>query len=270
MLSEIIWNVSPDIFSFDIPVLGTLTVRWYGFLFASAFMVGQVVMLQIFKAEGKPKSDLEAMTLYVIIATLVGARLAHCLFYQPDYYLKNPIEILKVWEGGLASHGALVILLGVYLYSRGRVGQSYLWVLDRMAIVVALGGAFIRMGNLFNSEIIGKPTDVAWGFVFTKLGEDFARHPTQVYEAISCVLLFLLLYGLWNKTKEKTPEGRLVGIFFVILFSLRIFHEFFKENQVRFEDELALNMGQLLSIPVVLVGVVILLMSFRKKITTEK
>ncbi len=266
MLSEIIWNVGPDIFSFDIPVLGTLTIRWYGLLFASAFLVGQVIMFRIFKAEGKPESDVEAITLYMIIATLLGARLGHCLFYQPDYYLSHPLEILKVWEGGLASHGATIgILLGIYLYSRGRVGQSYLWVLDRIVIVVALGGAFIRMGNLFNSEIIGKPTDVAWGFVFTKLGEDFARHPAQLYEAISCVLLFLLLYGLWNKTKEKTPEGRLFGIFVVVLFTLRIVYEFFKENQVEFENSLALNMGQILSIPMVLVGVVVLLMSFKKK-----
>ena len=260
ILAAITWNVSPDIFSFEIPFLKqTLTVRWYGLLFALAFLVGQYIILKIFKAEGKPESDVDALTLYMIIATLVGARLGHCLFYQPEYYLKNPVEILKVWEGGLASHGATVgILLGIYLYTRGRVGQSYLWMLDRIVIVVALGGAFIRMGNLFNSEIIGKPTDLPWGFIFVKLNENFSRHPAQLYEAISCVLLFLLLYGLWNKTKEKTPEGRLFGIFVVVLFGLRVVYEFFKENQVDFENGLPLNMGQILSIPMVLIGVWIL------------
>lgn len=265
ILSAIIWNQSPDIFSVDIPVLGTLTIRWYGLLFASSFLVGQYIIFKIFKAEGKPEADVEALTLYMIVATLVGARLGHCLFYQPDYYLAHPLEILKVWEGGLASHGATVgILLGIYLYSRSRPDQSYLWVLDRIVIVVALAGMFIRMGNLFNSEIIGLPTDVPWGFVFVKLNEDFARHPAQLYEAISCVLLFLFLFMLWNKTKEKTPEGRLFGIFVVVLFSLRIFYEFLKENQVDFEKGLPLNMGQILSIPMVLIGILVVIRSFRK------
>lgn len=271
ILAAITWNVSPDIFSFEIPIIErTLTVRWYGLLFALAFLVGQYIILRIFRAEGKPESDVDALTLYMIVATLVGARLGHCLFYQPDYYLKNPIDILKVWEGGLASHGATVgILLGIYLYTRGRAGQSYLWMLDRIVIVVALGGAFIRMGNLFNSEIIGKATEMPWGFIFVKLNENFPRHPAQLYEAISCVLLFLLLYGLWKKTKEKTPEGLLFGIFVVVLFTLRIVYEFFKENQVDFENGLPLNMGQILSIPMVLVGIWILWKTTQKSKKVE-
>jgi prolipoprotein diacylglyceryltransferase len=155
ILSAIIWDASPDIFSFEIPFIGsTLTIRWYGLLFASGFLIGQYIMLKIFKAEGKPEKDIDAMTLYMIVATLVGARLGHCLFYQPDYYLANPIEILKVWEGGLASHGATIgILLGLYLYSRSRPDQSYLWVLDRIVIVVALGGALLTfLGVLFLSN----------------------------------------------------------------------------------------------------------------------
>jgi prolipoprotein diacylglyceryl transferase len=260
IFAAIIWNISPAIFSFEIPFIGqTFTVRWYGLLFASAFLVGQYIMIDIFKVENKPQKDIEVLTLYMIIATLVGARLGHCLFYQPDYYLKNPIEILKVWEGGLASHGAIVsILLGIYLYSCGRVGQSYLWTLDRIAIVAALGGAFIRMGNLFNSEIIGKATDMPWGFIFVKLNENFPRHPAQLYEAISCVLLFLFMYGLWKKTKEKMPEGLLTGIYMVVVFTLRIVYEFFKENQVDFENGLPLNMGQILSIPIIFIGIGIL------------
>jgi prolipoprotein diacylglyceryl transferase len=268
ILAAITWNVGPDIFSFEIPIINqTLTIRWYGLLFASAFLVGQYIMIKIFKEENKPEKDIDALTLYMIVATLVGARLGHCLFYQPEFYLSNPIEILKVWEGGLASHGATVgILLGIYLYSRSRhPDQSYLWVLDRIVIVTALGGAFIRLGNLFNSEIIGLPTNLPWGFVFVKLNEDFARHPAQLYEAISCVFLFLFLFWLWGKTKEKTPEGRLFGIFVVVLFSLRIFYEFLKENQVDFENGLPLNMGQILSIPMVLIGIYILLKSSQKK-----
>ena len=269
ILSAIIWNQSPDIFSVDIPVLGTLTIRWYGLLFASAFLVGQYIMFRIFKAEGRPEADVEAMTLYMIVSTLVGARLGHCLFYQPDYYLAHPMDIFKVWEGGLASHGATIgILLGIYLYSRSRPEQSYLWVLDRIVILTALAGAFIRMGNLFNSEIIGLPTQMPWGFVFVKLNEDFPRHPAQLYEAISCIFLFLFLFALWNKTKAKTPEGRLFGIFVVVLFSLRIFYEFLKENQVDFENGLPLNMGQILSIPMVLIGIWVIIRSFRKGKTT--
>ncbi len=267
ILSAIIWDASPDIFSFEIPLIErTLTIRWYGLLFASGFLVGQYIMLKIFKAENKPEKDIDAMTLYMIVSTLVGARLGHCLFYQPDFYLANPIEILKVWEGGLASHGAAIgILLGLYLYSRSRPDQSYLWVLDRIVIVVALGGAFIRLGNLFNSEIVGLPTELPWGFVFVKLNEDFARHPAQLYEAISCVFLFLFLLWMWSRTKEKTPEGRLFGLFVVILFSLRIFYEFLKENQVDFENGLPLNMGQILSIPMVFVGLWVLIRSNRNK-----
>lgn len=265
ILSAIIWNQSPDIFSVDIPVLGTLTIRWYGLLFASAFLVGQYIMFRIFKAEGRPEADVEAMTLYLIVSTLIGARLGHCLFYQPDYYLAHPLDIFKVWEGGLASHGTTIgVLFGIYIYSRSRPSLSYLGVLDRVVIVTALAGAFIRMGNLFNSEIIGKPTDMPWAFVFTRLNEDFGRHPAQLYEAISCVLLFLFLFALWNKTKEKTPEGRLFGIFVVVLFGLRIVYEFLKENQVDFENGLPLNMGQILSIPMVLIGIGVIIRSFRK------
>jgi phosphatidylglycerol---prolipoprotein diacylglyceryl transferase len=268
ILSAIIWNQSPDIFSVDIPVLGTLTIRWYGLLFASAFLVGQYIMFKIFKAEGKPEADVEALTLYMIVATLVGARLGHCLFYQPDYYLAHPLDILKVWEGGLASHGAITgILLGLYLYSRSHPDQSYLWIIDRVVIVGASGAAFIRMGNLFNSEIIGLPTDLPWGFVFTRLNEDFPRHPAQLYEAISCFFLFLFLFALWNKTKEKTPGGRLFGIFVVVVFTLRIFYEFLKENQVDFENGLPLNMGQILSIPLIFIGIWVLIRSFRKEKT---
>lgn len=254
------WNADPELFS-----IGPFTVRWYGLLFALGFFVGQFIMAHIYKLEGKPESDLEKLMIYMIVSTVVGARLGHCLFYQPDYYLSNPIEILKVWEGGLASHGATVgILLGLWLYTRKRPDQPYMWLLDRIVIVVALGGGFIRLGNLMNSEIIGSPTDLPWAFIFHKVDE-VPRHPAQLYEAVSCFILFGVLYRSYLVTKEKTPRGRLFGLFVWVLFSLRILYEFFKENQVPFEDGLPLNMGQLLSIPLVLIGLRIYLRSFRTK-----
>jgi len=264
MLSEIIWDINPEIVRF-----GDFAIRWYGLLFASAFMVGQYVMSKMYKQEGKKEEDVDTLLMYTIAATVLGARLGHCLFYEPEYYLANPLKILMVWEGGLASHGAAIgILLGIYLYSRTKADQSYLWLLDRVVIVVALGGAFIRFGNLMNSEIVGLPTDLAWGFVFVKNNESFARHPAQLYESISSLLLFFSLYALYNRKKEHTPQGQIFGIFLIVLFGLRIVYEFFKENQVGFENGMPLNMGQILSIPLILAGFVVLFRSFRKSQTS--
>jgi len=260
LLAFIDWNTDPEIFS-----LGPFTVRWYGLLFALGFFVGQFIMARIYRLEGKPEADLEKLMLYMIVSTVVGARLGHCLFYQPDYYLAHPIDILKVWEGGLASHGATIgILLGLWLYARKRPDQPYLWLLDRIVIVVALGGCFIRLGNLMNSEIIGTPTQLPWAFIFHRV-DQVPRHPAQLYEAISCLLLFVGLYYTYHQSKEKTPPGRLFGLFVWVLFSLRIFYEFFKENQVPFEDNMPLNMGQILSIPLVIIGLWIYIQSFRNK-----
>ncbi|MCS6968200.1 MAG: prolipoprotein diacylglyceryl transferase [Cytophagales bacterium] len=252
------WNADPEIFS-----IGPFTIRWYGLLFALGFFIGQFIMAHIYRLEGKPQADLEKLLLYMIISTVVGARLGHCLFYQPDYYLAHPIDILKIWEGGLASHGAAIgILLGLWLYSRKRPDQPYIWLLDRIVIVVALGGGLIRIGNLMNSEIIGKPTTLPWAFIFHKVDE-LPRHPAQLYEAISCLILFTILYRIYMKYKEKTPQGRLFGIFVWVVFGLRIGYEFIKENQVPFEENLPLNMGQLLSIPLVAIGLWIYARSFR-------
>ena len=161
-LSFILWEARPEIWP-DGPV----PLRWYGLMFAAAFALGQYIISYIFKRDGKSEKDVDSLTYHMIIGTILGARLGHCLFYQPDYYLSHPIEILKVWEGGLASHGATIgIVFAMWLYSRKHPNQSWLWILDRIVIVVALGGAFVRFGNLMNSEIIGKPTDLPWGFKF--------------------------------------------------------------------------------------------------------
>ncbi|EJF08496.1 MULTISPECIES: prolipoprotein diacylglyceryl transferase [Pontibacter] len=260
ILNYITWDVSPSIFS-----IGSFEVRWYGLLFALAFVFGQRILTKIYVAEGRTEGDVDVITLYMIIGTVVGARLGHTLFYQPEYYLSNPIEILKIWEGGLASHGATIgILLALWLFSR-KHNFDYMWVLDRIVIVVALGGALIRLGNLMNSEIFGRPTDLPWGFIFVRQSEysHVPRHPTQLYESFSVFLLFVLLYWLWKKYKEALPKGLLFGIFVTALFTFRFLVEFLKEVQVEKEATMVLNIGQQLSIPLIIIGLFILFRVWR-------
>ena len=372
-LNYVIWNGSPEIFS-----IGPITLRWYGLLFATGFLISQQILYYMHREEGKPEKDVETLTIYMVVATILGARLGHIIFYQPDIIWKDPLGILLPFEfnptfrftglQGLASHGAAIgILFGLWLYSRKKKpNQNYLQVLDRIVILVALTGALIRFGNYFNSEILGNPTNGPTGivfinrvtttiqgeigradnmvesvtiekdndlpegangrvpikiFVFFKPGTSeqnaqffvrsevknilvylsnfasdpalvdepasgalhyqtildpntnqvmariqtfgIARHPAQLYEAISCVALFLFLLFIWWKHKINLPEGRIFGYFMIILWSLRFVYEFLKENQVSFEDTLPLNMGQILSIPLVLIGVYILIRSYR-------
>lgn len=267
MISYIIWDVSPEIFT--IPQFlgfGPFPVRWYGLFFAAGFLIGQQIMIHIFKKERKPLEDIDALTLYMVLSTVIGARVGHFLFYEPEVLFKNPLEVILPPYAGLASHGAVIgIIIGLYLYSRTRkaTGQTFLWIADRMVILVALAGSFIRFGNLMNSEIVGRPTDVAWGFIFMKNTEflQIPRHPAQLYESISCFILFFVLLALWNKFKENTPRGLLVGVFFVWVFTLRFLYEFIKENQEAFEANYALNMGQILSIPVVILGLYFIIQS---------
>jgi len=260
LLAIIEWSVSPEIFH-----LGPISVRWYGFLFAMAFVAGYFIMTWIFNKEGRPRTDLEQLSVYMIFGTVIGARLGHCLFYNPGYYLSNPIEIFKVWEGGLASHGAAIgILTALYLFSKKKIKYQMLWTLDRVVIVVALAGTFIRLGNLFNSEIIGKPTDVSWAFIFTAI-DDIPRHPAQLYESIAYFIFFLILLFIYYKGIEKNRSGLLFGIFLVLIFTFRFFVEFLKENQSGFEKAMALNMGQILSIPFVIAGFIFISRSFKHK-----
>lgn len=350
LLSYIVWDPNPIFLDF-----GQLRVAYYGILFATGFLVSQQILFYIFKKEGKPEKDVETLTIYMVVATILGARLGHVLFYQPEVYLSNPIEILKIWEGGLASHGATIgILIALYLYSKKKAGQSYLWVLDRLVIVIALTGCLIRLGNFVNSEIIGIPTGSENGVVFARGAEEvleynvpqieevnatrgtavaegidnyvpvtlnikfregnfeentlrsfldnniknilvnystieephihepvgeplrytlsqeggnfFAqvetfgipRHPAQLYESLSCLLLFFFLFYLWTRKKKDTPEGLFFGIFLIVVFGLRFVYEFLKEDQVAFEAEIPLNMGQWLSIPLVIAGIIVI------------
>lgn len=367
ILNYIIWNGSPEIFS-----IGSFALRWYGLFFALGFLVSQQILYYIFKREGKPESDVDTLTIYMVVATILGARLGHVIFYQPELILEDPLSIFLPFEfspfrftglQGLASHGAAIgILFALWLYSRkNKPGQNYLQVVDRIVIVVAITGALIRLGNYFNSEIIGLPTDKAYGVVFVNrfteslhdkrvdregivesvaykpndslpkgsngrvpiniyiffkkgtseaqannfstftarnilsnsqseyfdaAGENtqvlltpqddetiaaristfgIARHPAQLYESIACVVLFIFLFWLWSRQKANLPAGRLLGIFLIWCFGLRFVFEYLKENQESFEDNLVLNMGQILSIPLVIAGIVILLISYQKK-----
>ncbi|MFM2400711.1 MAG: Prolipoprotein diacylglyceryl transferase [Bacteroidota bacterium] len=267
------WNADPTI----ITLLG-FSIRWYGLCFALAFLSGFQVVSYIFKKEGRPVEQADQLLLYTMVGTVVGARMGHYFFYEFPLLMADPVrffvQMITPPFSGLASHGAAIgLFIAFYLYTKKNVGQSYLYVTDRIVIVAALAGFFIRFGNLMNSEIIGKPTDLPWGFKFLRDLEFnpsglaafvVPRHPSQLYEALSCLLLFFILLYLWNLKKEKTQEGILTGIFMIFVFTLRFFYEFLKENQSSFENGLALNMGQILSIPAVLFGLGVLWYAKRK------
>ena len=271
MLNYIVWSVRPEIFTLpeDIWLIGGFSVRWYGLLFAFAFIFGYIIMQKIFNKEAVPIKVLDELTTTMVVSVIVGARLGHCLFYEPAYYLSNPIEILKIWEGGLASHGASIgILIGLYIFSR-KNHKPYIWIMDRIVIVVALGGGLVRMGNLMNSEIFGDITTIPWGFVFENYYDTFyttdPRHPTQLYEALGYFTIFLITGWIYKKHDGHPRPGQMFGIFLILLFGSRFFIEFIKIPQVGFEEQMTLNMGQWLSIPFVLAGILILIWSRKKK-----
>ena len=253
------WDVDPNLINLEnVPIIGELTVRYYGVLFAAAFVFGYLLFMRIFKTEGISIEVLDRLTLYMVIGTVVGARLGHVFFYQPDYYLSHPHEILYIWHGGLASHGAAIgIMIALYLFVR-KEKKPYIWILDRISIAVALSGFFIRMGNLMNSEIYGTETDLPWGFVFVRNNEILPKHPTQIYEALAYLVIFFVLYQLYFKNKGKFRQGLLFSLFMILVFTARFFIEFIKEVQVPFEQGMALNMGQWLSLPFIILGVVLL------------
>ncbi|MDP3433821.1 MAG: prolipoprotein diacylglyceryl transferase [Bacteroidota bacterium] len=260
ILSFIHWNVSPEIFT-----LGPLQVRWYGLLFALGFLFGYNHGEKMFKYENIDLKWLESLFIYLIVATIVGARLGHVFFYGWEYYSQHPIEILYVWQGGLASHGGVLgIIIAMILWSRNVSKRSILWVLDRVVVPSIFVAALIRFGNLMNSEIYGVETTLPWGFIFERNHETVAKHPTQIYESLSYLLTFgVMLYMYW-KTKAKDYQGMLVGVFFIMVFTARFFVEFIKEDQEAFEAGMSLNMGQWLSIPFIIAGIVLIVLAIRK------
>lgn len=250
IISFIHWNVNPEIFH-----LGPFSVRWYGFLFASGFLIGYYIGEKMLRSEGVPQKWIDSVFFYIIIATILGARLGHVFFYGWDYYSQNPGEIFKVWHGGLSSHGGtLGILVAIIIYSKVVTKRSMLWILDRIVVPTALVAAFIRLGNLMNSEIYGVQTTLPWGFIFERNAETVAKHPTQLYEAISYIIAFVILTYMYWKTRAKNKEGLIFGLFFMFIFGSRFLIEYIKEDQEAFEAGMALNMGQWLSIPFVLGG----------------
>ena len=261
------WHVDPVIFS-----IGPVSIRWYSILFVSGFVLGWFLFKWFCKREKLPLSLLDPLLYTLLLATIVGARLGHCLFYQPDYYLgswQGFWEIFMPWKGGLASHGGAIALLLAMWWFSAHYGKKndfdFLWIMDRLCITVAFAGCFIRLGNLFNSEIYGDVTGLPWGFIFDLRGETEPKHPTQLYEALSYLILGLILVWVYRNKLDKVYRGFFFGAFLIGCFGMRFLIEFIKEPQVGFEETMALNMGQLLSIPFIVAGAAILIYSFIRK-----
>ena len=260
------WNIDPEI----IKLFGVISLRYYGLLFVTGLFLGYYIVKRIYIKENLPIESLEKLSVFIFIGTIVGARFGHCLFYEPEYYLKHPLDIVLPfkWDSGgkfeftgfqgLASHGgAIGVLTAIALYCK-RYQFNFLWVLDRVAIATPLTGAFIRFGNFMNSEIIGEPTGTNFGIVFQRV-DLLPRHPTQLYEAFSYLTIFLVLQWFYSNKKIKRQDGFIFGLFLIMIFGVRFILEFLKINQVDFENGMILNMGQLLSIPFILSGIGLIL-----------
>ena len=254
-MEYLIWNINPDIIA-----IGAVRIRWYGILFAASFVLGYQIMKRIFLHEKSDAKDLDQLLYYTIGGTIIGARLGHCLFYDPSYYFNNPLKIFAVWEGGLASHGGGIgVLTALYIYTRN-IQMPYLWLLDRIAIPTALAASFIRIGNLFNSEILGVPSSVPWAVVFERF-DMLPRHPVQVYEALSYMLVFIVLVLIYKKTAANMSDGMICGLFLVLVFTSRFFLEYFKTRQEMYSHEFWLTTGQILSLPFIFAGAALIVVS---------
>lgn len=254
-----VWDINPIAIS-----VGFAKIRWYGLMFASAFISSFMLMTWMYKREGKSIIEIDDLLTYTAIGTIVGARLGHCLFYDPAFYFSHPFKILAIWEGGLASHGAILgILISLYFFQK-RVDQSYAWFIDRVSIVSALGASFIRMGNFFNSEIVGVPTTVPWAVVFQQIDMS-PRHPAQLYESLSYLAVFIILLLMYKKRDLKKRAGVIFSTFLITVFSARFFIEFVKTKQAAYSSEFWMSTGQMLSIPFILAGLFYILLPLFKK-----
>ncbi|MDR1525628.1 MAG: prolipoprotein diacylglyceryl transferase [Tannerella sp.] len=276
MLSEITWTADPAIFS-----IGAKEIRWYTLAFIIGFAVGYKIVQRMWKNEKLNPNWLDPLLYYTFIGTVVGARLGHCLFYDPGEYLSNPVEILKVWKGGLASHGGVLgIIIAIWFYSKKVSHKSMLWTFDKLVTPTGLVAALIRLGNLMNHEIYGHPTDLSWGFRFInnlhawKQGAEpiftAPSHPTQLYEAACYLITFAVCMWLYFRKDAWKKEGFIFGIFMICIFTSRFFVEFLKENQEAFEDGMMLNMGQLLSIPFIVAGIYFVWKALKKNHSAQK
>ena len=264
---SIVWNVDPIIFK-----IGPVAIRYYSLLFVAGFPLGYWLISKMYRREGIDQQNIDPLLYAMLIGVIIGARLGHCLFYQPDYYLgswEGFIEIFQPWKGGLASHGgAIGILCALWWYSSKygkKLNFDMMWIIDRIVITVCFAGACIRLGNLFKSEIYGNATDLPWGVIFARNGETVPKHPTQIYESLFYLILGFVLLSIYWKKAEKIYKGWLFGVFLILLFGFRFIIEFIKMPQVEFEESMTLNMGQLLSIPFIIAGIIILILSYRFK-----
>lgn len=273
MLNFITWTANPNLYE------GFVTVRWYGLMFAIGFLVGYEIVYRIFKHEGAPERWLAPLFFYVVIATILGARLGHVFFYEWDHYSQHPGDILKIWEGGLASHGGTIgIIIAIFIFSWAVTKKSVLWTLDRLCIPIGFVGALIRFGNLMNHEIYGGPTDLPWGFCFIRNINQYMQgaepiftqpcHPTQIYEALCYLLVFALCMWLyWRRNAQERP-GLILGVFLIGIFASRFFIEFVKEVQVGWEESMrstiGLDQGQMLSIPFIIAGIWLVVRALRR------
>ena len=256
MLSSIVWDVDPTIFE-----IAGRQIRWYGLMWGLGFILAYKYAEWLFKKEKYPEEWVDKLFVYSLISVVVGARLGHCLFYQWDYYTSNPVEILKIWEGGLASHGGVFgVIFAAWLYSKKITKQSVWWLFDRIIPSVAVLCFCIRFGNLMNSEIFGFPTDMPWGFEFVRsrewhqLYEGQACHPTQIYEMLYCLTAGVVSYVMYHKFHLQKYVGLITGVSLLIFFGTRLALEFMKNPQVAEEVGMTLNIGQLLSLPLIALG----------------
>ena len=270
MLSDITWTADPAIFT-----IGSKEIRWYSLMFIIGFGIGYKIVERMWRRESINPKWIDPLLYYTLIGTVVGARLGHCLFYDPGYYLSHPIEILKVWEGGLASHGGVLgIIVAIYFYSKYVSRQSMLWTFDKLVVPTGLVAALIRIGNLINHEVYGLPTDRPWGFRFIENLHAWRQgaepifsapsHPTQIYEAVCYLLTFVLCMWLYFKKDAWKKEGLIFGIFMICIFTARFFIEFLKNNQEDFEAAMPINMGQCLSIPFIVMGIYFVVRAWRR------
>jgi prolipoprotein diacylglyceryl transferase len=256
-LLSIVWDFNPVFVT-----IGSFEIRYYSLMWAAALLVGAWIFSYFCKKEGRPQSLSDSAFLYIALGTMIGARVGHCLFYEPEYYLLKPWAIItEIRNGGLASHGATIgIIVSIWLCSR-KNKVPVMWMTDRLGVIAPISGALIRFGNLFNSEIIGHQTDMPWGFKFMRLHRGLpveqvpACHPTQLYEALCYILTFLVLWWMYNKTEAPRRRGLMFGVALIGIFLTRFFIEFVKINQVAFEEGMTLNMGQWLSVPFIIIGV---------------
>ncbi len=258
-MQHFVWDVSPVIFQF-----GPLQLRWYGLFFVGSFFVGLWMIKWVFERENVKVDNIDNLLFYTLAGAVIGARLMHCLAYEPGYYLSHPLEILKVWKGGLASHGGMLgVIAALYIYAKQNK-LSFAWLLSRLTLPGMIVAASVRIGNLFNSEILGLPSDKPWAVIFSRV-DMIPRHPVQLYESISYIIILLILLFVYVRSKPDFATRILPGLFLTLLFGVRFILEYFKTRQADYTTSVPFTTGQLLSIPEIVVGIVWIIWALRKQ-----